>query len=104
MIESLAMIGIIFLVFSMFTFSAFLKDGEQEGKKVARGAFLAIWVLIAFGVGSWAVSWLFMNILTLGEWAAETFHVNIVFLLFLPLIFIFVIGITKNLRKKGESK
>jgi hypothetical protein len=95
-----SIIGIFFLIFSIFVFEAWHKDGEERGKDAAQGAFFAIWVLIAFCVGSWAVSWVIMNALNIGGWIANNLHINFIFILLSPIILVFIIALISNSRNR----
>lgn len=97
-----SIIGIFFLIFSIFVFEAWRKGGEEKGKDAAQGAFFAIWILIAFGVGGWGISWLFVNIGNFGDRAAKIFNINPAWIIFSPLIIVFIIGLITNFRNKTK--
>jgi predicted permease len=95
-------IGVFFLFFSIFVFEAWRKGGEEKGKDAAQGVFFAIWVLIAFGFGSWAISWLFVNAGNLADVIAKSLNINVGWLLFSPLIIVFIFGLITNFRNKTK--
>ena len=97
-----SIIGIFFLIFSIFVFEAWHKDGEERGKDAAQGAFFTIWVLIAFGFGSWAISWLFVNAGCLADVIAKSLNINVGWILFSPLVIVFIIGLITNFRNKTK--
>lgn len=53
---ALALIGAIFLIFSVIVFSVYLKEDEARAKEAAWGIVVAVWALIGFGIGSWLIS------------------------------------------------
>ena len=97
-----SIIGIFFLIFSIFVFEAWHKGGQEKGKDAAQGAFFAIWVLIAFAFGGWAISWLFVNAGNLADVIAKSLNINVGWLLFSPFIIVFIIGRITNFRNKTK--
>ena len=76
--------------------------GQEKGKDAAQGAFFAIWVLIAFVFGGWAISWLFVNAGNLADVLAKNLNINVGWLLFSPFIIVFIIGRITNFRNKTK--
>jgi hypothetical protein len=69
--EAFALIGVVFVVFSVIAVSA-LKKGEDQGNKQAIvGAVVAIWVLIAFGIGCYAIACMYMPVLFAFDWVTR---------------------------------
>ena len=63
LLDALAGIGLMFIVFSAITIEEYLRNGEERGKAVAWTLMAGMWILIGFGVGSWLISSLYHLVL-----------------------------------------
>jgi hypothetical protein len=64
--QGVTLVGLIFLIFSLFVAEAWFRGGGARAGEVAKWMFVAIWGLIGFGVDSWVIGVVFWGTLSLG--------------------------------------
>ena len=100
MTEALALIGVLFIIFSIIVISVWLKGSEKESAEAFKGMVLAIWGLIAFCIGSWLISVVIWGGLEILESISNRLHIPLLLILFLPIFLLILLGLLIQFKKK----
>jgi hypothetical protein len=90
--DILALVGLVFVVFSLIVLPSFWKGKDNERKELLHGVAAAVWFLIAFGVGSWLISVFYVHGISFYSKLVSKLGLPWHAMLWLPIVVIGVIG------------